>query len=122
MEQCNSTGSKESKQPKIRETLIFETKKICQGPDEDTLRYKTCSCTHCNFNEGPVRIQYKCLVSNYVFPEMNLLGLVISKTDTVLNVRSFNFHIHVSVSDLYIPRIGLPILLQPNMQTCPGNI
>jgi hypothetical protein len=26
-----------------------------------------------------------------------------------------NFHIHVSVSDLYIPRIGLPILLQENM-------
>jgi hypothetical protein len=25
------------------------------------------------------------------------------------------FHIHVSVSDLYIPRIGLPILLQANM-------
>ncbi len=26
-----------------------------------------------------------------------------------------NFHIHVSVSDLYFPRIGLPILLQENM-------
>jgi hypothetical protein len=26
-----------------------------------------------------------------------------------------NFHIHVSVSDLYIPKIGLPILLQENM-------
>jgi hypothetical protein len=24
-------------------------------------------------NEGPVRIQYKCLVSIYVFPEMKLL-------------------------------------------------
>jgi hypothetical protein len=23
-----------------------------------------------------------------------------------------NFHIHVSVSDLYIPKLGLPILLQ----------
>ncbi len=29
--------------------------------------------------------------------------------------------IHVSVSDLYIPRIGLPIWLQPNRQTDPGN-
>jgi hypothetical protein len=32
-------------------------------------------------NEGQVRIQYKCLVPIYVFPEMNLWGLVISKTD-----------------------------------------
>jgi hypothetical protein len=29
------------------------------------------------------------------------------------NVRSPNLNIHVSVSDLYIPRIGVPILLQP---------
>jgi hypothetical protein len=33
-----------------------------------------------------------------------------------------NFHIHVSVSDLYIPTIGLPILLQENRWTDPGNI
>ncbi len=33
-----------------------------------------------------------------------------------------NFYIHVSVSDLYIPRIGLPIWLQQNRQTNPGNI
>ncbi len=32
------------------------------------------------------------------------------------------FHIHVSVSDRYIPGIGVPILLQPNSQTDPGNI
>jgi hypothetical protein len=33
-----------------------------------------------------------------------------------------NFHIHVSVvSDLYIPMIGLPILLQENMWTHPGK-
>ncbi len=38
------------------------------------------------------------------------------------NVLSHNFHIHVSVSNLYIPRIGLPILLQPNRQTDPKNI
>jgi hypothetical protein len=36
-------------------------------------------------------------------------------------VLSPNFHIHVSASDLYIPRIGLPILLQTNRQTDPGN-
>jgi hypothetical protein len=35
-----------------------------------------------------------------LFPEKELRG------------RSPNFHIHVSVSDLYIPTIGLPILLQ----------
>jgi hypothetical protein len=46
----------------------------------------------------------------YVFPEMKLRGLVPS------------FNIHVSVNDLYIPRIGLPILLQQNRQTDPGNI
>ncbi len=38
------------------------------------------------------------------------------------NVPSPNFHIHVSVSDLYIPGIGLPILLKPNKQTGPGNM
>jgi hypothetical protein len=27
----------------------------------------------CNANEGPVRIQYKCLIPIYVFPEMKLL-------------------------------------------------
>ncbi len=33
-----------------------------------------------------------------------------------------NFHIHFSVSDLHIPRIGLPSLLQENMRTDPRNI
>ncbi len=32
------------------------------------------------------------------------------------NVLSSKFHIHVSVSNLFIPRIALPILLQPNRQ------
>ncbi len=32
-------------------------------------------------NEGPARIQYKCLVLIYVFPAMKLYGLVISKTE-----------------------------------------
>ncbi len=52
-------------------------------------------CTHCN--ENPI----------YVFPEMKLRGHVP------------NSYIHVSVSDLYIPRIGLPIWLQQNRQTDP---
>ncbi len=33
-----------------------------------------------------------------------------------------NSHIHVYVSDLYIPRVGLHISLQQNRQTDPGNI
>jgi hypothetical protein len=46
----------------------------------------------------------------YVFPEKELRGL------------SPKFHIHVPVSDLYIPRIGLHIFLQQNRQTdCGGN-
>jgi hypothetical protein len=53
---------------------------------------------HCN--ENPI----------YVFLYWELLGL------------SPNFHIHMSVSDLYIPRIGPHIWLQKNRQTYPGNI
>jgi len=53
---------------------------------------------HCN--EKPI----------YVFPEKELRGL------------SPNFHIHVPVSDLYIPRIGSHIFLQQNRQTDRGNI
>jgi hypothetical protein len=33
-----------------------------------------------------------------------------------------NFYIHVSVSDLYIPRISPHIWLQQNRQTDPGNL
>jgi hypothetical protein len=32
-------------------------------------------------NEVQVRIQYKCLVPIYVFPEMKLFSLLISKTE-----------------------------------------
>ena len=41
-----------------------------------------------------------------------------------MKLRSFvpNSYIHVSVNDLYFPRIGLPIWLQQNRQTDPGNI
>jgi hypothetical protein len=46
----------------------------------------------------------------YVFREMKLRGLVPSS------------YIHVLVSYLYISRIGLPIWLQQNRQTDPGNI
>jgi hypothetical protein len=46
----------------------------------------------------------------YVFPEKELRGL------------SLNFHIHLSVSDLYIPTFGPPIFLQQNRQTDQMNI
>jgi hypothetical protein len=48
--------------------------------------------------------------SKLIFPEKELRGL------------SPNFHTHVFVSDLYISTIDLPILLQENMWTDPGNI
>jgi hypothetical protein len=38
-----------------------------------------------------------------------------------LRGRSVNFHIHVSVSDLYIPTIGPLLFLQQNRQTDGGN-
>jgi hypothetical protein len=39
-----------------------------------------------------------------------------------LRGHSPNFYFHLSVSALYIPMIDLPILLQENMWTDPGNI
>ncbi len=48
--------------------------------------------------------------SKQIFLEKELCGL------------SPNFHIHVSVSDLYIPMNGLPILMQENMWTYTKNI
>ncbi len=48
--------------------------------------------------------------SKQIFPEMKLHNL------------SPNSYIHVSVSDLYILTIGLPILLQENRRTDRGNI
>jgi hypothetical protein len=68
-------------------------------------------------NEGLVKILYKCLVPIYVFPEMKLL---FPKQN--YNVLSLSFYTPISVRDLYISRIGLPILLQGNMWTNPGNI
>ncbi len=49
-------------------------------------------------------------ISIYVNLEKELRGL------------SPNFHIHVSVSDLYIPTIGPSIFLEQNRQINRGNI
>jgi hypothetical protein len=40
-----------------------------------------CASSICTANEGPVRILYNCLVPIYVFQEMKLCSLVISKTE-----------------------------------------
>jgi hypothetical protein len=48
--------------------------------------------------------------SKHIFPEKEL------------SCFSSISHIHVSVSDLYIPTIILPILLQENMWTKSGNM
>jgi hypothetical protein len=48
----------------------------------------------CTANEGPVRIQYKykCLVPIYVFPEMKLCSLLISKQNyNVLSPNSYTY-------------------------------
>jgi hypothetical protein len=68
-------------------------------------------------NEVPVRINYKCLVPIYVFPEMKLL---FPKQN--YNLLSPSSYTNISVRDLHISRIGLPILQQGNMWTDPGNI
>ncbi len=68
-------------------------------------------------NEGPVIIQYKCLVPIYVFPEIKLL---FPKQN--YNVPSPSSYTLISVRDFYTSRIGLPILLQGNMWTDPVNI
>ncbi len=53
-------------------------------------QYFPCCLSH-TANEGPVRIQYKCLVRIYVFPEMKLLCLVISKTELQCSVTQFPY-------------------------------
>ncbi len=72
-------------------------------------------------NKELVRIHYKCLVPIYVFPAMKLL---FPKQN--YNVLSPSSYTHIAVGDLYISRIGLPILLLGNMWsflwTHPGNI
>jgi hypothetical protein len=76
-----------------------------------------CGLFYCTANEGPVRIQYKCMVPIYVFPKIKLL---FPKQN--YNVLSPSFYTHISVRSLYISRIGLPILLQGNMWTDLGKI
>ncbi len=57
------------------------------------------------------------MIPIYVFPEMKLLFP--KQNYYVLFPSSYT---HISVRDLYISRIGLPILLQENMWIDIGNI
>ncbi len=75
--------------------------------------------------ERPVRIQYNCLVPIYVFPEMKLcVQPPYFQNRVIMFCIPIPPFIHISVRDLYsyISRIGLSILLQPNMLTDPENI
>ncbi len=67
------------------------------------------TAVHCKWRAGENPI--------YVFPEMKLL---LPKQN--YNVLSPSSCTHISVRDLYISRIGLPILLQGNMWIDPRNI
>jgi hypothetical protein len=57
-------------------------------------------------NEGTSRIQYECLVQISVYQEMKLPASLFPKH--TYNVLSLNFHMNVSMSDLYIPMVSLP--------------
>jgi hypothetical protein len=60
----------------------------------------------CNANEGPVRIQYTCLVPIYVFPEMKLL---FPKHNYNVLSPSFYTHMYICERLIYtISRIGPP--------------
>jgi hypothetical protein len=61
-----------------------------------------------NSDEGTVTMVL-CTAKKFGFIYSQLRGL------------SPNFHIHVSVSELYIPTFGPPIFLQQNRQTDQGN-
>ena len=81
---------------------LLDTHKDLEFADNDALlniQYTLQEIDFLHCKENPI----------YVFPERKLCGLVP------------NFHIHVSVSDLRIPRIRLPKWLQQNRQTDPGN-
>ncbi len=59
-------------------------------------------CRHRLCKWRPMRIQYKCMVPIYVFPEIKLLF-----PEQNYNVLSPSSYTHISVRDLYISRIGL---------------
>ncbi len=67
-------------------------------------------------NEGPVTIQFKCLVPIYIFPEIRLL---FPKQN--YNVLPPSSYTHLSVSDLYIQDGSAYDAGKENMWTDPWN-
>jgi hypothetical protein len=85
-------------QPEVKEILYTVLKHLCVGEPIKISSKIFLYILHCTENPS------------YVLQEMKLRGLIP------------NSYIHVSVSNLYIPRIGLPIWPHQNRQTDPGNI
>jgi hypothetical protein len=71
------------------------------------------------FEPGVNRLQLHTYYINYTYCNKNPICVFSGKE---LSGLSPNFHIYVSVGDLYIPRIGPPIFLQQSRQTDRGNI
>jgi hypothetical protein len=100
-----------------RSNIIRRTHQRC-SLSNSSLRAETRTCqagmlkTYSQLRSTPPHLIYTALTvySKQIFPEMKQCGL------------SSNSYIHVSVSDLYIPTIGLPILLQENWRIDRGNI
>jgi len=51
-------------------------------------------------NEGLVRIQYKCLIPIYVFPEIKLHNLIISNTNYNVLSPNVNMHRYINVGTM----------------------
>ncbi len=76
------------------------------GTGKSLIFFLQCTCLLFPFTKAHIHCKATIpKIRNKYSPEKELCGL------------SPNFHIHVSVGDLYIPMIGLPILLQENMWT-----
>jgi hypothetical protein len=75
----------------------------------------------CRFHMHIWIYKFEHEVPKYLLPHCNEIPIYIF-TEKELRGLSQNFHIHVSVSDLYIPRIGPHIILQQNRHTNPRNI
>jgi hypothetical protein len=79
------------------------------------MQWSTVNSDSYTAKEGPVRIQYK--MSGWPFTYSQKLF-----SQQYYNVLSPSSFTHISVRDLHISRIDLPILLQGNMWTDPGNM
>jgi hypothetical protein len=75
----------------------------------------SCKCT-------PISIQQLCGDIAYALQRHNTENSKQIFTEKELRSHSTNSYIDVSVGDLFIPTIGLPILLQENRWIDSGNI